>query len=1848
MPFDLDINSLSEKVRIFIEEMKINNTQKYKKLTNEDIYWLQGQLDSIFNIQATSTSTTISPITYNPTFWFDASVAASMMDSLNVPVSNGGTVALWKDQSTNNNNAQSLEPSEQPTYYASSHFGKPCVYFDSLRNMYVPPIDLNGDCTFFIVMSSTPVQGTGVVAGSLTNTNSVIYSQSIQIQLCAPSNPADNAIEAINKRQTAPRSTSSVLANTVYPQNQVKTYTVSFTKPQTINGTNYPMSIKVWENGVLMPTYNNYNYDLSYNFSDIFYLGVGKNQDTGATSSSLNGGINEIIFYNSTLTTDQINSLNVSLDIKWASSVTTTTTIAPTRKIQQVKQFIYPSLILTNNIFTKFTLNVNGIDATKKIGKQLIKRYGESETFVTAFDNYLTSFSLNNANINNFSSLNILMVPPNGKGKLLLGNNGNQNNINLDLIEIVSEKTYSKIYDSNIVGDPYNSVGVPQLNPEANKRNIFTHSEASLSSSFPYPAPIGPYANGFSNLMLSGPDNEINGPWTFYIWDNVGNLSGSINSFTLTIDAYEGDSAIGAITDRTDPENSILAIDAYGGVNLPKKNGPYPFTCTPNLPPSLSGARIVDTYFYLRNFQLEHWHNIRLLAATEIEKNTVLLTSGNGGNSTLENNFSFYANPDYPAQTIANNVCNGADSLFYPIPTSSVSPIFDQNYPIKTPTVPGFSPPIGYPPNYLYPLPYGIETTAFNGSLANQKFYLWGYDLIETSNGAIFDPLIIFLYDTFPSTTTTTTIAPVNVNYNFVSGSNPNSGPEFGVGVKNDHYFATSDFANFAETNLSVQDPSGFLIQSGTIAGTNSQITINGEQQSLLSTNTGTASGQQYVVLGSNNGIEMSGLTGEILLYSGNLDPAQQGKILGYLSEKWNIPIAKYPSEGALRVFGKALVRFFNEQTFVSDPGRSLFLYGKKGSYSYISSDNINVVQSLIPEAVPTKFNIYYGVYSNVLSSLYENGAQLPVGSTNVGNNNLSGPLYFGSNPNFPQYNYTGATGEYILYNRALSDSEIADVVGYLSRKWNVPLTSYLGRGNLYVRGSAKINSRYYISTGSLQVYGSAAYKSVLNYVSGGATLRTLGGSYARKDGLYFSYGIIRAIGHGVAITDGPIIYEPYISTGRLVIYGTNVSRYKYAGIGLVRTQGRATGTQTSGWLSIGRIITNGESINVWIPKFIYTAIRSPLRIRGYGTYAVDYKFVSVSRVGSLQVRGSATGRAFPLKSYAGSGLVRVFGNVIINSTPNYYIGSGQVIIGGAANSQIFNYDGSGSVLVGGSARYWKVEEYAGSGTLNISGGISNIKVVYFISLPIRFVVNSITVVTLPIRFNVGSLPIYGYRFVGSCNSNDCLNCNPPSDTARSTCVNTYNLYAFGISVNDACQALRRQHWNKSFYSVAKWSIPTYGNAAARLAIKGEIELNNGYWIEEQLCNKDNVDCAQFCVQSDVMTSMKGITSVEVFREPGPLDPTTTPLPGPCFCSPPSCVYTWLPSQGRWILTTGCGELYTRFTCPCECTGSMPINPPPRPYVQTTVSYPCRVKVPTTLPPPPTTTPPPNTYASTGTILFTGGAIASATGTIPSYTGHGSVRITGRSNQNDRYTSNFTAISTVEVDQSYIPPLVGLPLTEDTTNNFSSLCGCQNLPNKLVLTHNLIQEYTDLALFLYRNNITYTENVTLTASLPLNGYSGVQTFAGRGIDDTISEEWIITFDLICLRQLTLSGENVYELDVTIKKRVFKRETNATKVSVYLPQSYVCSANANKQMNFAVKINTQTQTAIAVPNKVVDNTVVNDQLEFFQQGNWTSGLTLNISVSIVAQNTVSNNYTQGQLITPEVRNLPNFNIPSTNI
>jgi hypothetical protein len=57
MAFDIDINSLSQNTRDFLESLKSNDIEKYEALKNNDVLWLEGQLNSIFTAQATTTTT---------------------------------------------------------------------------------------------------------------------------------------------------------------------------------------------------------------------------------------------------------------------------------------------------------------------------------------------------------------------------------------------------------------------------------------------------------------------------------------------------------------------------------------------------------------------------------------------------------------------------------------------------------------------------------------------------------------------------------------------------------------------------------------------------------------------------------------------------------------------------------------------------------------------------------------------------------------------------------------------------------------------------------------------------------------------------------------------------------------------------------------------------------------------------------------------------------------------------------------------------------------------------------------------------------------------------------------------------------------------------------------------------------------------------------------------------------------------------------------------------------------------------------------------------------------------------------------------------------------------------------------------------------------------------------------------------------------------------------------------------------------------------------------------------------------------------------------------------------------
>jgi len=1771
-----------------------------------------------------STTTTVSPIAYSPTFWFDAADSATVQKVIGFPAANGETVSFWQDKSANALDAQSIILANRPTYYTTSYFGKPSVYFSLISQsiMYLPPLTLNGDCTFFIATSASLIQG----SSTETTVNTIVSSKNIQIQLLAPEYQSDNAIIAKNAIETSPYNGSLALANTEYPNNGIKIYAIKFTKP---SGT-ISLSIKIWENGSLKPSYNQYSSNLASSITNYFYLGV--DASSGSTTAFLDGTINEIIFYNSSLTDDQINNINSYLIPKWTSAPSTTTTPVPTRKIQQVNSFSIPSVTLSPNMFYPVSITVSGFDTTKKTGKQLVKRYGKKESYVTVFDNYMTKLTLNGVNVNNFSSLNVLLVPPNGKGLLLLGNNGKAGSLSLTSMNIVSSKVYKGIYNTVQVPDANSPPNIPITNPKNNSTNIFYHSDPNLTSTFPYPAPQSsssdPYGNGFDDLMLSVADGEVNGLWKLYFWDNVGDLSGTISSMSLTLDAYEADLAIGAITTPATAQDDVLKVDSYGGKDLPRENGPYPYTITGNFPEYLAQSTILDSFVWLNNFQLEHFRNLRLLLSNQVDKNTLLLTSGNGPNNALENNYSFYSNSNLPV--ILNNISNGSNSLFNPIPTSSISPVINENYPIKLPSVSGFNPPLGYPANYLYSLPYGINTNVFDGNGLDQNFYLWGYDLVETSNGIIIDPLLLFTVSS-PTTTTTTTPAPSAINYNLISGSSPNSGPEFAIGVKNDKYSATSDGVNFAETIISVDDPSGFKIQGGTLNGSDSIISIDGIDETLVTSNVGSGGGDQYVVIGANNGVPMSGLVGEVLLYSGDLDPAEQENIVGYLSSKWNIPLKNYHGSGSVSVAGSASIRVVTGQTFISDASRSLFMYGKNGLETYISSDDVNFVQATVKESLPTNFNIYYGVYQNVLSFISENGSLIPVNSNNAGNNNLAGQVYLGSNPNFPQFNYTGATGEYILYNRALSQDEIDTVVGYLSLKWGVSVFNYYGGGAVEISGTV-INGYAYSGKGSVGVLG-VNYPKIdyPNYDAQMNDLSVTGNALAETPGVKGSGGIT-ILGNASFYGDnsntrydgsGSVSIIP-TTTNRFLLYSF-VSNGTFGNVSIGKT--RADAFINFLYISTeNTIIINGSAASIKKDIFNFTSISNGIGLFGSGQNIIaKYRYEVDIPSGTLNVSGSAVSKKYPLSKYTGSGTVGVLGTAYIEVFQNGYDGSGVVGVGGSANAYILEYTGSGIVDAFGSAGTHLTHLYQGGGTVEV-GGSASVEVKYFIVLPMRYVVFSTTVVSLPMNFSVGLVPTYGYRFVGSCNSSDCLNCNSP-DTGSSTCVNTYSIFVFATSVQEACQVVKKQHWAKPFKSVARWSIPAYGNQAARLALAGELDLYNGFWTEEDLCGVNTPACGEFCIQTDAVVGFTALSTVETALDP---NAPTTPVPGPRTCFPNACTYTWSPLKGLWELTESCSNEYGRFSVPCVCSGS-PSGSPPNPYIQQNKTFPCVAIAPPITSTTSTTTNIPGYYYGAGGIAISGIAKATNSGTINySYSAVGGIDILGRASAKDRYYNYFTAVSSCTIEAIYSPPLSGIELTPDTSNSISSLCGCVNIPNKIVLNHNLIQSSTEIFEFFYRNNITYTQTVELTSVTPVNGYNGVQIYNGKGEDDSINEQWIFTYDLICSAETTISGDSLFRLDIAIKKKIIGRESNATKITVYIPTSYACtSANAGL-LQVGISIDPINQSSVVSPNLLVENTIINDQIEYFSQGSWLNGQLLNVSLASTSQTSTNTYITQQQL------------------
>jgi hypothetical protein len=101
---------------------------------------------------------------------------------------------------------------------------------------------------------------------------------------------------------------------------------------------------------------------------------------------------------------------------------------------------------------------------------------------------------------------------------------------------------------------------------------------------------------------------------------------------------------------------------------------------------------------------------------------------------------------------------------------------------------------------------------------------------------------------------------------------------------------------------------------------------------------------------------------------------------------------------------------------------------------------NANPSEAISTSAKPNRTQIYKRVYNPLINQSYVDINGIQTLSTAVTSGNYVGPvsISLGNHPQGAYRTFGGLVGEFILYNRALSDVEIKRVENYLKTKWGV------------------------------------------------------------------------------------------------------------------------------------------------------------------------------------------------------------------------------------------------------------------------------------------------------------------------------------------------------------------------------------------------------------------------------------------------------------------------------------------------------------------------------------------------------------------------------------------------------------------------------------------------------------------------------------------------------------------------------------------------------------------------------------------------------------------------------------------
>jgi hypothetical protein len=214
--------------------------------------------------------------------------------------------------------------------------------------------------------------------------------------------------------------------------------------------------------------------------------------------------------------------------------------------------------------------------------------------------------------------------------------------------------------------------------------------------------------------------------------------------------------------------------------------------------------------------------------------------------------------------------------------------------------------------------------------------------------------------------------------------------------------------------------------------------------------------------------------------------------------------------------------------------------------------------------------------------------------------------------------------------------------------------------------------------------------------------------------------------------------------------------------------------------------------------------------------------------------------------------------------------------------------------------------------------------------------------------------------------------------------------------------------------------------------------------------------------------------------------------------------------------------------------------------------------------------------------------------------------------------TDFAALGIFDVDINSEAVLLSIepvyPIDVALTNfapdiaNVNASCGCDPIPNLLLMSHN-IDTGVSLKSFLARNNLTLSEQLVLIYNKLDNVWRANYHF--NGIGSNSNEKWSILFEWGCSNEIgseTL-GSTLWRFSVLIK-RVLNSEQTETRILYTFPTAPTCNNNVLK---FTFKINTQTKSVVLPEDLVIRDSILYDNVGLFVGKTWEKNPNLSINI-----------------------------------